>query len=438
MKSRRYINTIIVGGGPCGITLANALGDDFNFIVLIPIERGRSLNRLRHKHSDQDSEINQAPSAHWGNQHDTNIERNFINNSSISDLPGFTISAESLRPLVQKLQVMGWPKAKRRKQTSKKNIGSFHYAHISKVKSKFMLNRLNRKVASKIQLFSDLVLIKKEKTARGSTYVISVDGVEIVCTNLVFATGGISNVYYANKSLKCYYPEIVYRHKMIGKGYSNHPKAIIGKVEFKRYIKFMNFYLNQNQIFSWYQMCEQGLYSFRFHPLITELPLPLAFLERFAIRVGFGKRFHIMAYAEYPQMRNNRISMQETREVVILRSEIKAGKREFVDKFQEFTHKVLSELERDLRTLSTVSFFEHDKRGALLKELFRDQYHYFGGTRMGNSFSNSVVDDCGKMHGTSGIYFIGTSVLPVSRPEHPTYIAMALALRAAESIKGAI
>lgn len=63
-----------------------------------------------------------------------------------------------------------------------------------------------------------------------------------------------------------------------------------------------------------------------------------------------------------------------------------------------------------------------------LEELIKDQYHYFGTTRMGYNFSDSVVNYAGKMHGTNGIYFVGTSVLPIARYEHPTFFALVLSV----------
>jgi choline dehydrogenase-like flavoprotein len=67
---------------------------------------------------------------------------------------------------------------------------------------------------------------------------------------------------------------------------------------------------------------------------------------------------------------------------------------------------------------------------------FSSGCHHMGGCRMGRDPRDSVVDaDC-RVHGTSGLYVVGSSVFPSSSAVHPTLTIAALALRTAGAIAG--
>jgi choline dehydrogenase-like flavoprotein len=84
------------------------------------------------------------------------------------------------------------------------------------------------------------------------------------------------------------------------------------------------------------------------------------------------------------------------------------------------------------------NFISFKEENTSTEFILRDSNHHLGGTRQGNSSANSVVDEHGKMHFTDGIYFVGTSVLPVSRIEHPTMLAAFLALKSVEHIESVL
>ena len=50
-------------------------------------------------------------------------------------------------------------------------------------------------------------------------------------------------------------------------------------------------------------------------------------------------------------------------------------------------------------------------------------------TRMSTNSNTGIVDKWGQVHGIPNVFCVGTSVLPVSAMNHPTYIAAALSIR---------
>jgi choline dehydrogenase-like flavoprotein len=62
-------------------------------------------------------------------------------------------------------------------------------------------------------------------------------------------------------------------------------------------------------------------------------------------------------------------------------------------------------------------------------------YHHIGTTRMSNSSASGVVDSHCRVHGLDNLYVGGCSVFPTSGAANPTFTAMALALKLADSIK---
>ena len=63
-------------------------------------------------------------------------------------------------------------------------------------------------------------------------------------------------------------------------------------------------------------------------------------------------------------------------------------------------------------------------------------YHHMGGTRMGRDASTSVVDSDLKVHGTSNFYVAGSSVFPTAGHANPTYTIIQLSLRLADHLAG--
>jgi choline dehydrogenase-like flavoprotein len=70
-----------------------------------------------------------------------------------------------------------------------------------------------------------------------------------------------------------------------------------------------------------------------------------------------------------------------------------------------------------------------------LKALMSDTYHMMGGTRMGSTTRDSVVDKDLRVHGFDHLYVASCSVFPSGGSSNPTFTLMALALRLADRLK---
>lgn len=68
----------------------------------------------------------------------------------------------------------------------------------------------------------------------------------------------------------------------------------------------------------------------------------------------------------------------------------------------------------------------------------RDMYHHIGTTRMSHSPREGAVDPDCRVHGVANLYLAGSSVFPTSGYANPTLTIVALALRLADRLKGAI
>jgi choline dehydrogenase-like flavoprotein len=66
---------------------------------------------------------------------------------------------------------------------------------------------------------------------------------------------------------------------------------------------------------------------------------------------------------------------------------------------------------------------------------FVDNFHHMGGTRMGNSVLEGVVDPDLRLFGTRNAYVCSTSVFPTSGFANPTHTLLALAVRLARHLK---
>ena len=61
-------------------------------------------------------------------------------------------------------------------------------------------------------------------------------------------------------------------------------------------------------------------------------------------------------------------------------------------------------------------------------------FHHMGVTRMGATADDSVVDKFSEVHGCSGLFIAGCSVLPTGSSSNPTFTAIALGLRVVDCV----
>jgi choline dehydrogenase-like flavoprotein len=88
------------------------------------------------------------------------------------------------------------------------------------------------------------------------------------------------------------------------------------------------------------------------------------------------------------------------------------------------------------RNIAKVTIPEEIVAGSTdLLEAFADTFHHMGGARMARSELDGFVDPTSCVFGCENLYVMGAAIFPVSGFANPTFTAMALALRTAETIK---
>jgi hypothetical protein len=423
MQKTFYTSTIIIGAGPCGITLANLIKEKEEFKVLVSLHETRWTKKYSDKYINhyKNSLPVFDPNQEWGNQHDTNIFQNLGTPSSLSDLAPLLINTNELKKPSRKLSELGWPAAsfinpfKETFQFKKKLIVRMH--------TNRKLIKMRANIEKNVVYFSKLDLVKK----RDSKYILRVDEDTYICQNLVFATGGKANFRFSKEVINKYYPNLKTKHVMLGRGYANHPKAIIAEIEVKKFLRYIKKSIVNDYIYSWSKFYEAGQFSFRLFPKKSYSGIR-GILESIIITFGYCKKFSVMMYCESPVNKINTIDF--------ISSNTKLGKYEINYHLNELFMETANDFQTDaISFIDTLSPIKNIKLSNWkIDDLLKDQFHYFGTTRMGSNFSNSVVNRVGRMHGTTGIYFIGTSVLPIARSEHPTYLAMVLSVLTADEI----
>jgi choline dehydrogenase-like flavoprotein len=87
-------------------------------------------------------------------------------------------------------------------------------------------------------------------------------------------------------------------------------------------------------------------------------------------------------------------------------------------------------IKNNLGRVSINDFLFEDNK----KYLSEAGWHHLGGTVMGESIKNSVVDKNLKIHGSKNFYVLGSSVFPTGGHANPTLTIIQLALRLAERL----
>jgi hypothetical protein len=404
------IDVVIIGAGPIGLTIYQNLNKSITSIVLLPVQPflfKTTKNSTLKLNVSSNSGTYLGNSVFWGNQHDVNI--NIAQKKcNYSDLPGFPFPLADLADFEKNLVKLGWPKISSNKDSIIK------------------LNKQMKLVSRDTLFFKDLELCDNQK----DFYTLKVDGKIINAKKIIFAAGGLSNVYFAKEVVRKYYKNLTFLLKSIGIGYSNHPKHILGQVKFARYIRFKKYRLSYSELklFRSFSPNRSPQISLRLWPKLTKINKKFT-LEKFANKFGYAKYFDLVGYFEYPQMKSNSVKF------------IRKQKRQLIFKIILNIDPKLIEHYKNGASKLVNNFLGQYKNSDFTKTpydnnfILRDSNHHFGGTRMGTSSKNSVVDSFGKMHFTRGIYFAGTSVIPVSRNDHPTFLSALLAIRTVKKIE---
>lgn len=172
-----------------------------------------------------------------------------------------------------------------------------------------------------------------------------------------------------------------------------------------------------------------------------------------AVRLGFPMAWHYLVNQRIWSPMNGNIQLRVMLEHVPLTSST-ITLSEDCDKFgmriPELRWAVSGETEiRTIQAAAALSKKYFESRGiakvAIAEQIlaggpellasFVDTFHQMGGARMGISESDGVVDSMCRVFGCDNLYVMGAAVFPTSGFANPTFTAMALALRTAETIR---
>ena len=189
MKNLFSTDTIIIGAGPCGITLANLLADSIDFKVLVSLNNSRWIKTVESAFGKNSS--CKAPvfntDREWGNQHDTYLFQDLNVSSSLSDLGSIIIDECDIKISAEIISKLGWPRAFYSKLNQDKS--RFIKRKITKLHSNKKLIDMRAKIEKHVIYYSKLNLLYKKH----GKYLLKVDGRFFICSRLVFATGGKNN-----------------------------------------------------------------------------------------------------------------------------------------------------------------------------------------------------------------------------------------------------
>jgi hypothetical protein len=249
--------------------------------------------------------------------------------------------------------------------------------------------------------------------------------------HLLIACGGLSNVYYAEKISKL----LNLDSSLIGAGYVNHPKKKLGIIKFTKYTRIRKkFFLRNSFIFESFSTKNNDSknrelsVAFRLWPSTRQINQSI--LPRIMLFFGYAKECELIFYYEMPQLLSSVIKVIDFLQFEMNIEFANADKSaELVSYFNNKETKLFDML-RQSKLVSEVTQLDMIH----LEDLRQDSNHHIGGTRMGNSIENGVVDEDCRMFGVQNVFFYGTSILPSGRSEHPTYLSLLFALKSVEKL----
>ena len=384
----------------------------------------------------------------WGNAHDLDFNE-YWDPPRHSNLPGFPFPFEELKGEAETLnQYLRINRTASGKTIDPPDLFFRRHTHIrgKAITFKRMSPMGTSHVATAIE---ESIEISTSSTQGVLLRFISDEGAshEIRSRYLLLAAGGLGNlvrVHYIFDKLGAL------ANSNLGVGYSNHPKCITHEIKYKKYRQIRRINGISRSNFGWekFQVFDSGdlmhsegrppRVSVRFWPKIQQIdaktlrnPLgtTLLILEKILFKLGYCKRFQLMTYFELPQMRESELRfIQASGTTKFLNNKIHqdSGLKEY---FELRLHAITEHFQESTDICSVVI-----NPVNLSEVLTYDSHHYMGTTRMSRSPDDGVVNEWGEIHGVKGIYCCGTSTLPVSSINHPTYLAILLGLRSIEKI----
>lgn len=393
-------------------------------------------------------DIHFPPSGHatiWGNQHDVSFQE-FWQPPMFSNLPGFPFQADEISAEIQDVgNFLGVSiKSQVLKMSSfERSIGSGKL-HL-KGRDKILERRFSSNLHNRVEFKFGSLHISLSSDGRTEIFYTNLSGDEkrISTKYLILAAGGLGNLQIV---------ESMFKHNRLdvpialGRGYANHAKSIthilklrkysrIGSqnpYRFKEWRRFNVFESQSNNgdlrnpriSMRFWEMRAQE-YSeaigFSTHTFRNSLDLVLR-------KIGFHRYLKVMVYFEIPQVSHSSLNVVNWSQEIKISHTIEESKQ--LTNFYSDSISALTRKFESNRNIERAKQLEVDFSSLA----YQDSHHYMSTTRMSDDPKNGIVDAWGQIHGIPKAFCVGTSVLPVSAVNHPTYLAAVLCLRTINKI----
>ena len=353
--------------------------------------------------------------------------------------------------------------------------GVLEYRTVKVMDSPFNTNKL---LNDNITLFDNTVALKLNIEGSIIESLTCVDKDTLATMNIhskcfVTAAGGLANVQLLLHSFEDLHDELIFNYKNIGAAISTHPKAEVGKIILNGpideqhpllRINKKDGYYTRNQLGLSYQtLVDNNLLNHclrvdslfrdrsirmleRAIALVDKMPfisLKSGVFAKALISIGMRmfktvesfnvinlKSNELSVRCFFDQMANesNCIKLSDKKSryglpLVTVNWCFSSSDWENVDSFMKIISKEIEE--------SGIGVFEYKKPNNYIGI----HSHFMGGTIMGRSAENSVVDENLKVHGIDNLYVSGPSVFPSYGYSNPFYTISALSIRLGEYIE---
>ncbi len=390
----------------------------------------------------------------WGNGHDTNLEY-FLHQPNSSSFPDDFLDSAQLKSASAILPKFGWPSqnncAKKFSRLSK-DLSTRGFL-INEIKKGKFQKPIDTKISNNDIIYAlskHIRFIGTKKSGKITAININDGHVnkEIYADFLILSAGGLGNVVLLTKVFADL--NIPPNSLPIGIGYSNHPKFVTHSLHFKKRIYLGN---TRSILKKWKPFEVADLIRFdsslkdsdnrnlrvslRFRSVNYSMGLenikPFEsfhkYLDKILVKLGWTRSVDVMCYFEMPQKKSNYIKFIYKNEAVpVLRVEHKFSESEKI-----YIKKCVGHIGSAFKSIKYISKVQTNRLD--FKQLENmDSSHYLGTTRMASSSNFGVTNFNSLVYGTKNIYCAGTSVIPISYPNHPTWMAAVLSVIMCNSI----
>jgi hypothetical protein len=453
----KKVDVIIIGGGPIGLLNYKIL-KSAGLKVCIIIESNKahytsSNGNFKLKNDKKVSGL-YGKTTLWGNGHDTNLNY-YLNLPNTSNFPRENLNLAELKNAAKKLEKLGWPssdKVIKRNSKLSQELSKNGFV-INEIKRGRLSTPIDTKIDDKDIIYANSHQIncsKNKGKKKVKTLIINYEDSSIIIdTNfLVLSAGGLGNLVLLKRISSELNTNL--QEEIIGKGYSNHPKMITHTLYLKKrmYVGSARYLLKKWKPFEIADFIKYDLMntrnfernlriSLRYWPNKSKINPQknyvlnniYSFYDKVMLKAGWALSLDIMCYFEMPQKKSNYIKLQKHS-----KSEIDLSiKHRFTTTEKIFIKKSIHTITNIFESMRFIRQVNVNKINFKSLENM-DSSHYFGTTRMSANKRFGVTNLESLVYGTKNIYCSGTSVLPLSSPNHPTWLAAVFAIIMCDSI----